>query len=73
MEELHQWMVDHFTSFPLFTRVNEAEEGEDPIIPLLSSVTEEGKKVERAGGRVFIASFRRITDPHISDMAERDE
>ena len=61
-------MVDHFTSFPLFQRVSEGEEGEDPVVPLLSSITEEGKKVERAGGGVFIACFRRIPDPLTSAL-----
>ena len=55
-------MVEHFTAFPLFQRLEEGE-GEDPVIPLLSSCTEEGKKVARAGGKVFIACFRRVPDP----------
>ena len=62
VEELHHWMVDHFTAFPLFQRL-ESEEG-DPVIPLLSHSTEEGRKVERAGGRVFIACFTRVPDPY---------
>ena len=66
-------MVEHFTSFPLFQRVSEGEEGEDPVVPLLNSVTEEGKKVERAGSRVFVACFRRITDPLTSDLTLETE
>ena len=62
VEELHDWMVDHFTAFPLFQQ----REGnqDDPIVPLLSRCTEEGKKVERNGGNVFVACFSRIKDPH---------
>ena len=56
-------MVEHFTAFPLFQRLEEEKEGEDPVIPLLSSCTEEGKKVARTGGKVFIACFKRVLDP----------
>ena len=66
VEELHEWMVEHFNSFPLFQA---ADEGEDPVIPLLSSCTEEGKKVQRAGGKVFVARFKRIADPHEAETA----
>ena len=60
VEELHRWMVDHFTMFPLFQRLTD----EDPVVPLLSQCTEEGKKVQRSGGRVFVACFTRVSDPH---------
>ena len=64
VEELYHWMVDHFGAFPLFQHLERGEE--DPIVPLLSRCTEEGKKVERAGGKVFIACFSRVTDPHLT-------
>ena len=64
VEELHQWMVERFSSFPLFERRGEED---DPIIPMLSQCTEEGKKVARAGGQVFIACFRRVKDPRDTD------
>ena len=64
VQEVHQWMVDHFTAFPLFQRVSEREEGEDPIVPLLTNSTEEAKKVERSGGAIYIATFQRVRDPY---------
>lgn len=67
VEDLHQWMVEHLTTFPLFQPLTPEEQSCDPIIPLLTSSTEEGKKVARAGGTVHIACFRRIPDPHKSN------
>lgn len=64
VEDLHHWMTEHLSGFPLFQRLSSAEESSDPIVPLLSSSTEEGKKVARSGGQVFIACFRRINDEH---------
>ena len=63
-------MVDHFTAHHLFQRVGEEDEGADPIVPLLTSCTEEGKKVQRAGGSVFIACFRRVSDPYTTSSTE---
>lgn len=62
VSDLHQWMVDHFSGFPLFERLSCEEESCDPIVPLLGGCTEEGKKVARSGGQVFIACFKRIGD-----------
>ena len=64
VEELHQWMVEHLTAFPLFQALSEEEVLRDPIIPLLTDSTEEGKKVARAGGTVHTAAFKKIPDPY---------
>lgn len=64
VEDLHQWMVEHLTAFPLFQALTPEEQSCDPVIPLLAQSTEEGKKVARAGGAVHIACFRRIPDPY---------
>lgn len=64
VEDLHQWMVEHFSSFPLFCQLTSQEESCDPVVPLLLESTEEGKKVARGGGKVFIACFRRIKDTY---------
>ncbi len=61
--ELHEWMCSHISEFPLFERLRDEQLSEDPIVPLLSESTEEGKKVARSGGSVYIACFRRIADP----------
>ncbi len=63
VKELHEWIVSHFTAFPLFERMTEAEECDDPVTALLPSCTEEGKKVARTGGEAYIACFRRTEDP----------
>ncbi|TRY85081.1 hypothetical protein DNTS_023037 [Danionella cerebrum] len=63
VEEVHQWMLKHFSDHPLFSRVSEEELADDLIIPHLGSCTEEGKKVQRNGGKNFIAVFKRVQDP----------
>ncbi len=63
VEELHEWMVEHISKFPLFEQLSSEEQLADPIVPLLSESTEEGKKVARGGGCVYTACFRRILDP----------
>ncbi|XP_008318353.1 tRNA (guanine-N(7)-)-methyltransferase isoform X1 [Cynoglossus semilaevis] len=64
VEEVHVWMVKHFTEHPLFTRVPDEELVDDIIPGRLGSCTEEGKKVQRNGGQNFLAIFRRIDDPN---------
>ncbi|XP_075880614.1 tRNA (guanine-N(7)-)-methyltransferase [Nelusetta ayraudi] len=64
VEEVHTWMVKHFTEHPLFARVTEEELVDDVIVSRLGSCTEEGKKVQRNGGKNFLAVFRRIEDPN---------
>ncbi|XP_066564614.1 tRNA (guanine-N(7)-)-methyltransferase isoform X2 [Amia ocellicauda] len=62
VEEVHLWMVKHFTEHPLFTRVTDEELADDIIIPRLGTCTEEGKKVQRNGGKNYLAVFRRVKD-----------
>lgn len=64
VEEVHLWMVKHFSEHPLFTRVSEEELAEDIIVGRLGSCTEEGKKVLRNGGKNYVAVFRRVEDPN---------
>lgn len=64
VEEVHVWIVKHFTEHPLFTRVPEDELTGDVIITRLGTCTEEGKKVQRNGGKNFLAVFRRIEEPN---------
>ncbi|CAN9512276.1 unnamed protein product [Ophioblennius macclurei] len=64
VEEVHLWMVKHFTEHPLFARVPEEELVDDIIISRLGTCTEEGKKVQRNGGKNFLAVFRRVEDSH---------
>ncbi|KAL0978270.1 hypothetical protein UPYG_G00168220 [Umbra pygmaea] len=62
VEEVHLWMVKHFSEHPLFTRVSDAELVDDVIINRLGTCTEEGKKVQRNGGKNYLAVFRRVED-----------
>ncbi|XP_008305182.1 tRNA (guanine-N(7)-)-methyltransferase isoform X2 [Stegastes partitus] len=64
VEEVHLWMVKHFTEHPLFARVPDEELVDDVIVGRLGTCTEEGKKVQRNGGKNFLAVFRRIEDSH---------
>uniref|UniRef100_A0A8C7ICQ5 tRNA (guanine-N(7)-)-methyltransferase n=1 Tax=Oncorhynchus kisutch TaxID=8019 RepID=A0A8C7ICQ5_ONCKI len=60
VEEVHLWMVKHFSEHLLFTRVPDAELVDDVIISRLGTCTEEGKKVQRNGGKNYLAVFRRV-------------
>ncbi|CAM9937706.1 unnamed protein product [Bubo scandiacus] len=61
--EVHEWMVKHFGEHPLFEEVPLAELAADPIVARLGTSTEEGRKVQRGGRRIFPAVFRRLQDP----------
>jgi tRNA (guanine-N7-)-methyltransferase len=71
VQDLHEWMKEHFEKHPSFERVEkvfedgEGEEGEgmDECVRIMRTETEEGKKVERNKGLKFVACFRRVEDP----------
>ncbi|KAI9786047.1 MAG: tRNA (guanine-N(7)-)-methyltransferase (tRNA(m7G46)-methyltransferase) [Peltula sp. TS41687] len=63
VEDLHDWMVQHFEAHPAFEMVGEREQEEDVCVQVMRTETEEGKKVERNGGRKFVACWRRREDP----------
>lgn len=63
VEDLHNWMVEHLDAHPSFERVPENEQEADECVQVMQTETEEGKKVERNGGKKFVALFRRIEDP----------
>jgi tRNA (guanine-N7-)-methyltransferase len=71
VEDLHNWMKEHFEKHPSFERVEKVfEEGEgedgqgmDECVRTMRVETEEGKKVERNKGLKFVACFRRVEDP----------
>ncbi|XP_069762186.1 tRNA (guanine-N(7)-)-methyltransferase isoform X3 [Narcine bancroftii] len=60
VQEVHEWMVKHFTEHPLFEDVQPEDLKDDIIVDRLGVCTEEGKKVLRSGGQNFTAVFRRI-------------
>ena len=63
VEDLHNWMVQHFNGHPSFDRVTEEEQESDTCVQTMRVETEEGKKVERNKGQKFVACFRRLEDP----------
>ncbi|CAI5483091.1 unnamed protein product [Closterium sp. Yama58-4] len=63
VEELGVWMDDHLTAHPLFRKLTPAQMEADPVIPLLSTSSEEGLKVQRNGGRTFLAVYERVAAP----------
>lgn len=67
VEDLHHWMVEHISEFPLFEALSVEEQDSDPVVPLLRDCTEEGKKVARSGGTVHTACFRRIADRYSTE------
>uniref|UniRef100_A0A7E4W2Z9 tRNA (guanine-N(7)-)-methyltransferase n=1 Tax=Panagrellus redivivus TaxID=6233 RepID=A0A7E4W2Z9_PANRE len=60
VEDLHLWMVKHLSEHRLFERLTDEELASDPVVPYLATSSEEGKKVERNGGKTYPAVFRRI-------------
>ncbi|XP_075447717.1 tRNA (guanine-N(7)-)-methyltransferase isoform X2 [Ascaphus truei] len=60
VEEVHEWMVKHFTEHPLFERVPKEKLADDVIVDKLGTSTEEGKKVQRNNGQNFLAVFCRV-------------
>jgi tRNA (guanine-N7-)-methyltransferase len=63
VEDLHKWMVEHFERHESFERIEEAEQEEDECVKIMSTETEEGKKVGRNQGVKYVACFRRVEDP----------
>jgi len=63
VRDLHEWMKSHLEAFPLFESIDEETlraQGKGPVLDLVYNSTEEGKKVERAGGKKWLACFKRI-------------
>ena len=60
--DLMTWLVGHFSSTPLFERLSNEELKADPAVPALIR-TDEGLKVTRNNGNMYIAVFRKRIDP----------
>ncbi|XP_072982825.1 tRNA (guanine-N(7)-)-methyltransferase [Typha latifolia] len=60
VEELGEWMRSCLEDHPLFEAVPVEELEADSVVKLLTSATEEGKKVARNEGETFRAVYRRI-------------
>ncbi|KAG5438837.1 hypothetical protein PCANB_002557 [Pneumocystis canis] len=62
VEDLHRWMVAHLDYHPLFERLSQQELDQDHCVAIMTSETEEGKKVSRNNGKKYIACYRRLDD-----------
>lgn len=63
VEDLHHWMVEHLEKHPLFERLSKEWEAEDLSVKLMTTETEEGKKVARNKGSKYVACFKRLDNP----------
>lgn len=60
VKNLFDWMASHFDEHPLFERIPESESSQDPVVPLICGSTEESRKVKKAGGDIWHATWRRV-------------
>ncbi|KAK9478010.1 putative methyltransferase-domain-containing protein [Lipomyces japonicus] len=63
VKDLHEWMVLHLEAHPLFKRLSKEWEEQDACVRIMTTDTEEGKKVERNKGDKFVACFERLDTP----------
>lgn len=61
VEDLYNWMFQHFNEHPLFRRIPQDQVEIDPIVNCFQ-LTEEGKKVVRNNGQIYKAVFERVED-----------
>ncbi|KAJ3070458.1 tRNA (guanine-N(7)-)-methyltransferase (tRNA(m7G46)-methyltransferase) [Podochytrium sp. JEL0797] len=65
VRDLHDWMVKHLDSHPLFERLTQEEMDADPCVDAVCNGTEEAKKVGRNGGTKFLMCYRRLAVPRV--------
>ncbi|XP_077185071.1 tRNA (guanine-N(7)-)-methyltransferase isoform X3 [Paroedura picta] len=65
----HKWRIISTTLLAEYAYVLR-EQASDPVVNLLGSSTEEGKKVQRNGGKTFPAVFRRVADKTLKDLPD---
>ena len=63
VKELHEWHLDKCDAHPMFRKLSESEMKDDPCVEAMRTVTEEGKKVERAGTTKYYAVYERVQNP----------
>jgi len=59
VEDLHNWQVSKLEEHPMFERVDEAEDANDPCVAAMRSGTDEAQKVIRREGQIWHAVFRK--------------
>jgi tRNA (guanine-N7-)-methyltransferase len=63
VEELYHWHVAKCDAHPYFRRIpNEVVLVEDPAAIAMMTATEESKKVDRNGGKKFVAVYERLAN-----------
>jgi tRNA (guanine-N7-)-methyltransferase len=70
VQDLHTWMKGHFDSCALFERLEEDDLKEDECVHIMTTETEEGKKVARNSGIKWVACWRRKENPPWEDEDE---
>ena len=63
VEGLSSWMSDKISAHPCFQQLSSEEIKTDPVVPYLSTGTEEGTKVKRNEGNTYLKVFRRVPGP----------
>lgn len=63
VEDLGKWMWERFGGSVQFEEVGEEERESDVCVRTMRTETEEGRKVDRNGGRKFVSVWRRVGDP----------
>jgi tRNA (guanine-N7-)-methyltransferase len=57
---LYQWHVAKCDAHPYFRRLTDEELAADPAATTMETATEESKKVDRLGGRKYVAVYERL-------------
>jgi len=60
IEELHIWNDSHLAKHKLFRKLTKEEMDSDPCIEMISTLTEEGKRVTREGGAKYYTVYERV-------------
>ena len=63
VEELGTWMSNKLIAHRCFQRLTASELEHDPIIAIITNQTEEGRKVQRNEGTVYVNVFERVAGP----------
>ena len=70
VEELHHWHMEKLTEHPSFERIPDDELAGDVTVAAITNETEEGKKVERSGGKKYLCVFRRLPDAQVFETTK---
>ncbi|KII60600.1 tRNA (guanine-N(7)-)-methyltransferase [Thelohanellus kitauei] len=66
VEQVYLWILDQFSKHPLFEPLTDQELQSDEIAKNFHNLSDEGKNVEKEGGKTFKAIYKRI-EPKVID------